>query len=306
MLLLCTVFWGASFPLAKTWLNASPDCPGNELLKVLTLSLVRLILGFGLLALWQPGLFTQPSRRAHLLGAMMGALIFAGNTLSTLGLDQTTPALAAFLTSLASPLVPLVGWVLFRSRVRGVTLLGLALGVVGMAVLSIRPEESWLPRGGESLLLLATLLYALDIVLLDRWGRAESSAHFTIAAMTTNLGLSLVLTLALAAAGPGLAPWGAWIVEAAGRPDWSLSLALLALFPTVLAFHWMNAYQPRVPAARAALLYLLEPLWATFLAILCGYDTWTGALLLGGALVLLGNVVAEAPRSMSRDHLQPT
>src|SRR5207249_3699519 len=131
------------------------------------------------------------------------------------------------------------------------TVLGLALGAVGMMILSIRPEESWLPRGGETWLMLATLLYALDIVLLDRWGRAHPSAHFTVAAMVSNLGLSVTLVLGVAATGPGLAAWGAWITEALWRPDWIFSLVLLAVLPTVLAFHWMNVYQPRVPAARA-------------------------------------------------------
>jgi drug/metabolite transporter (DMT)-like permease len=236
---------------------------------------------------------------------VLGVLIFGGNVLSVWGLELTTPAVAAFLTALASPLVPLMGWVLFGVRVARWTLAGLALGMLGVAVLSNVSGESWLPGDGETWLLMATLLYALDIVLLDYWGRTESSAHFTGAALCTNLGLSFVLVLVVAVSGPGLAAWGNWIAEAARRPGWGLSLLLLTLLPTVLAFHWMNVYQPRVPAARAALLYLLEPLWATGLAIVWGHDTLTTALLAGGGLVLLGNLVAEAPKRAGRDYFQP-
>jgi hypothetical protein len=70
-------------------------------------------------------------------------------------------------------------------------------------------------------------------------------------------------------------------------------VVVLTLLPTVLSFHWMNTYQPQVSAGRAALIYLTEPLFAACFSIPAGLDTLTGRLLLGGALVLLGNVLVE-------------
>ena len=95
------------------------------------------------------------------------------------------------------------------------------------------------------------------------------------------------------------------------RPAVLRDLALLVLLPTVLAFHWMNRYQPRVSAGRAALIYLLEPVFAAAFSVMWGHDELTGRLFLGGGLILAGNLLIEVPywlrqwrsRAASRDGL---
>jgi drug/metabolite transporter (DMT)-like permease len=76
---------------------------------------------------------------------------------------------------------------------------------------------------------------------------------------------------------------------------------LLTLLSTILATHLMNTYQPRVPASRAALIYLLEPVFAAALSVAVGHDAVTGRLLLGGALILGGNALVELPLWIRRD-----
>jgi drug/metabolite transporter (DMT)-like permease len=44
---------------------------------------------------------------------------------------------------------------------------------------------------------------------------------------------------------------------------------------------------------RAAILYGLEPIWATFLAIYLDMAEFTFWLILGGSLLLIGNLIAE-------------
>jgi drug/metabolite transporter (DMT)-like permease len=70
---------------------------------------------------------------------------------------------------------------------------------------------------------------------------------------------------------------------------------MLTVFCSVLAFHWMMTYQPRVAAARAALIYLLEPVFASCFSILWGLDDLTLRLLLGGGLIMGGNLLVELP-----------
>jgi len=72
-------------------------------------------------------------------------------------------------------------------------------------------------------------------------------------------------------------------------------LGLLTLLCTVLPFHWFNVYQPRVPASRAALIYLLEPVFASLFSLLWGHDTLALPLLVGGGLILAGNALVEVP-----------
>ena len=79
----------------------------------------------------------------------------------------------------------------------------------------------------------------------------------------------------------------------APRTAWSV--VALATLPTAVAFHWMNSYQPLVPASRAALIYLLEAVFAAAFSVMLGIDKLTARLVLGGALIIAGNVLVEVP-----------
>jgi drug/metabolite transporter (DMT)-like permease len=98
-----------------------------------------------------------------------------------------------------------------------------------------------------------------------------------------------------AAAGPGLATWLDWLATMLLQPAVLRDVLALTLLSTVLATYLMSTYQPRVSASRAALIYLLEPVFASTLSVLIGHDAVTGRLLLGGSLILGGNAVAELP-----------
>ena len=58
----------------------------------------------------------------------------------------------------------------------------------------------------------------------------------------------------------------------------------------------MNSYQPLVPPSRAALIYLLEPVFASVVSVWWGYEELSTALVLGGVLILTGNLLVELPR----------
>jgi drug/metabolite transporter (DMT)-like permease len=58
----------------------------------------------------------------------------------------------------------------------------------------------------------------------------------------------------------------------------------------------MNVYQPKVAASRAALIYLLEPVWAALFSLIWGHDSFSSYLIAGGILILVGNLIVEVPR----------
>jgi drug/metabolite transporter (DMT)-like permease len=68
----------------------------------------------------------------------------------------------------------------------------------------------------------------------------------------------------------------------------------------------MNTYQPQVSPSRAALIYLLEPVFSSVFSVWLGYDQVTVPLLLGGGLILAGNLLVEVPGWLrSRPIAQP-
>jgi drug/metabolite transporter (DMT)-like permease len=79
----------------------------------------------------------------------------------------------------------------------------------------------------------------------------------------------------------------------------------LTLFCTIGAFTIMNTWQPRITATEAGLIYCLEPLFASFMALFlpglfshwAGFaypsETLTANLLVGGGLITAANVLIQ-------------
>ena len=55
----------------------------------------------------------------------------------------------------------------------------------------------------------------------------------------------------------------------------------------------VNMYQKHMDPVRAAILYALEPVWATLLAITMDLTEFTFWLVVGGSALLIGNLIAE-------------
>jgi drug/metabolite transporter (DMT)-like permease len=101
---------------------------------------------------------------------------------------------------------------------------------------------------------------------------------------------------------------------------WVLGLmAILVVCCTLVAFVLMNRWQPVLPAPEAGLIYAAEPVFASIFALFVpawisslsgiAYDNerLTGALLGGGGLITLANVLVQmrAAQLSRRDTVRP-
>jgi drug/metabolite transporter (DMT)-like permease len=301
MLVVVCLLWGLSFPWMKDWQTASAGCPGGGLFAALVMISLRTLLSLVLIGVFQPRLFTDATRSEHLTGAALGAAFSLGFLFQAWGLAHTSPALSAFFTSLSSAWVPLLAWLYFRDAVAPLTLVGLTVGLTGTAVLGVRLDEGgvWL-GGGEALTLLASVIFAGQLLMLDRLGRRVRSTRMTVGFFGAAACLALSAALVVAAAGPGVRVSLDWTAVMLSTPATLRNLLCMAALPTALAMHWMNTYQPRVPATRAALIYLLEPVFASFFSVWWEHDALTLPLVFGGGLILAGNLLVELPRWLLR------
>lgn len=295
MLVVVTFLWGLSFPLTKYWQNRVQACPGGDILTSVTLIAVRTALAFLIFGLFRPRLLIAPTLREHSFGFIIGVANFTGFALQVVGLSTTTPALTAFLTSLSSAWVPVIVFVLFRSTLPAVTLLGLILGIGGTAVLGLEGDEGWTFNTGAWLSFLSSILFAVEILLLDRLGRRGRPGHLTAGFMIGTWLPAMLLGAAWAWTGAGIALWATWTIDMLSDPASLGDIILLTIFCSVLTSHWLVIYQPRVPAGRAVLIYLLEPVFAAMISMVLGHDQLTIYLIVGGTLILLGNLLAELP-----------
>jgi len=296
MLVVACACWGTFFSLAKNWMGAANEtCPGGPLVGSLTLLGIRPILALSVFAIVRPGLFLQPTRREWLLGASLGLLNFAGNVLQVWGLSSASPAVSGFFTSMASLWVPVIALVVLRMPVAGATWLGLALGVAGLAALGIDTSQGFSLGQGEVLTATSSLVFAMVILGLDRAGRRVRSEQFALPLIAIGGLPGLPLAAGISAYQSGLDAWIDWLGTMLSDPSLLRDVVLLTLFSTVIGTYLLTTFQPRVPASRAALIYLLEPLFAAVISVLMGHDQVTLRLLVGGLLILGGNVLAAAP-----------
>ncbi|HQR30533.1 MAG TPA: DMT family transporter [Anaeromyxobacteraceae bacterium] len=273
-LLLLTLVWGTTFTLVKRVLDAGTS-PGAFL--SLRFGLATAVLA----AIW---LLRRPRRTPGLLrdGGMLGLAMFAGFALQTFGLRFTTPARSGFITGLAVVIVPLIARFLQGRRVGGPAWTGVVLAVVGLGMLT-RPfdgDASAAVRLGDLLTLGCAFAYAFQII----WTSEFSPRHSLVSLTLVQIAVTFAGSLALLAFEP---------VRIVPSAELAGTVAFTGLVMTVGAFFVMNWAQRHTTAVRAAIIYALEPPAAAVFSHLVTGEVLPAVGLAGGALILLGIVVAE-------------
>ena len=72
-----------------------------------------------------------------------------------------------------------------------------------------------------------------------------------------------------------------------------LPLLCLGLIGSLFALLLLNLLQRFLHPVQAAIIYALEPVWATIFALGLGMTSWTGWIAVGGGALLIGNLMVE-------------
>lgn len=249
----------------------------------------RLALGLPLFWLWlalekggDQGPLPLRSRPANWLEAGLLALagLFFALDLAAWhsSLGYTSVANATLLANNAPIFVALGAWLLWRERPTRAFLIGLALSVVGCALLSrggFKPGQSTLL--GDGLALLTGVFYSGYFLTVKRL-----RARFTTAAIMTwsaMVGAALLLPAAWASEG---------VLLPASLAGWLVVLAL-ALFSHVGGQSLITYAMAQLPAGFSALTLLIQPVGAAIFAWIL-FGEALGPLQLAGGLVVLAGI----------------
>ena len=211
-------------------------------------------------------------------GVLTGALLGAGYALQTAGLERTSVSSTGFITGLYVVLTPVLALILFRDRLGRAATGGVALAVVGLALLSGVHGGSFV---GDLLVLAGAAVYSLQIVLMERFAPRYDAIAFTLVEMLAAFAGLLAVAVA---AGQLHVPHG-WTVWGA--------LLVTGVFASALAFLAQTWAQRRTSATRTALAFSLEPVWAAFFGITLAGDTLGVFGVLGCAVIMAGILLAE-------------
>lgn len=277
-----TLLWGASFTVIKDALDVVPP----HLLVALRFGTAALVLAF-----LNPRAVLRPAPGAMRSSLFLGVLLWGGYAFQTWGLASTTPSRSAFITSTAVLLVPGVAFLALRVRPsRGVGF-GVLLATAGLWWLT-QPGAGGFGRG-ESLTAFCALCYAAHIVALGHL--APNFRSLPLATLQLGVVAACAACATLVFERPTLdLPLRAWA-----------AIGFLGVFCSAIAVLVQTWAQRRIPAARAALLFALEPVFAATIAGIALGERLTPGELLGGALVVAGVLVAEGvDRGISRKALE--
>jgi drug/metabolite transporter (DMT)-like permease len=223
----------------------------------------------------------QSLRRADLQGGTLSGLLLAGGFwLQAEGLRWTSAGSSAFLTCAGILLTAFWAWLLVREKPGARLALGLAIAIVGAALLSLR---SGLTLGrGEALTLAGAALFALQIVAVSRFVH-----HANPVALVAVQSFVMAVVL-LPFAGPPNTLFGAL-----HGPDlWRF--AYLALAGSCVAQLLQVVAQRALSAGRIGLLSALEPVFALVFALTLGAERFEARWWLGAGLILAAVVLVES------------
>lgn len=272
VLVLITIVWGATFLVTKVTLRLIG--PFTYLGLCYTVATLALVLIFH-------RRLRRVTRVELLSGLLIGVVLFAGYAFQTLGLQWTTVSKTGFITGMYVPMVPLFARLFLRQRVAGSALLGVALSVTGLFLLSLNKQFNLSFGPGEWLVLGAAVSFALQIVLISKFAPSVDAINLAI----IQLALTAVLSfLAVPLNHEPIAPPPAlaWLPI--------ILLGTLDMAFTLLAMNWIQQF---VSSTRATLIYALEPMWAAFFGVLLAGDVLSLAAWIGCLCIFLGMIAGR-------------
>lgn len=272
LLVLATLFWGATFPVMK---DAIAEVP------VLCFLWIRFALAALLLALLAGRRLKTLGWQGVKFGLLLGVLLFLSYLFQTFGLERTTSSNAGFLTGLNVVWVPLLAGPLLRKPPAPAARIGVVMALTGLFLLTW--HTPWRLNPGDALVFICSIFVALHVLGLDAWTEGFDGLSLTCVQITT-----------MAVLGLG----GSLVFDPLSWPDaWSgnliVALLITAVLATVFTFWAMTSFQRLTTPTRAALIYTLEPVFAAIFSVWLHGDRLGFVGWCGGALIVLGMISAE-------------
>jgi len=240
------------------------------------------------------------TRREVEQGIVLAIFGVGGILLQMDGLAYTDVSISAFLTQGYCLFIPL--WIALADR-RWPALkvfLSTFLVVAGVAVLAKLNFQALKLGRGEIETLVASLLFTGQILCLENPRYAANHPENFSTVMFLSMALLCVPLVCMTA------PGAAACARAYASPPACGFLTILVVFCTLIAYTMMNRWQKFVTATEAGLIYCIEPVIASVMALFVPaiFSSWAGIhysnerltarLFIGGGLITAANVLLQS------------
>lgn len=272
LLALATGFWSISYYFSRVCF---------EELEVLNLNAFRFLSAFAVLAVIYRRRLRALSRDTLRFGAAVGAALVLTYIVATYGVKYTSLSNAGFISCLAVIITPLIELAVFRKRPEKKLAAALLLCILGLALMTLGDGFGF--AIGDLLCLLCSVAYAVDIVITDRAVMRKTVDPIGMSVVEIGVTGVVFLLLSCAFEHPRLPQspqvWGAAL--------------FLGVFCSGIAFVIQTTQQKHTTAARVALIFTLEPVFAAIVAFFLAQERLSLRAYLGAGLMLASILLVE-------------
>lgn len=270
LIALIAITWGSSYLMMKVGLESIPP---------FSLMALRFGIAFICIAIVFAKKLKSTTLRILKKSAIIGGLLFGIFSFLLHGMETTTASNAGFLISTAVVLVPVINSILRHRLPEKKIIIGVAITIVGIALLSLQESLGFHP--GDILCLGGAFMYSLQILFTDRFTREDDPLligiwQLAFAALYATICTIIFETPTLPSSG---AEWGA-VLE-------------LAIICSAFCFVLQPVAQAHTTPEHTALLFSLEPVSSAAFAFVFLHEVLNLQGTLGAILVLCGVIFAS-------------
>jgi drug/metabolite transporter (DMT)-like permease len=276
-LLTCAFFWGITFVVVK---NTLAD------ISVFAYLAARFTLGALPMAWIYRRDLRKLSRRDIGGGGLLGLCMFGGYAFQTAGIARTTPSKAGFITGFSVVLIPIFLAMVWRRKITAWAWGGALASFAGLYFLTVPRQGIADLNHGDLLVMGCAVLYALQIIFIERYSATCSIAALSFFQVILTAGLSMLAIPVFHAFG-----WETFHIHFSSQMVFGVLVT--AIFTTAIAYPLLVWAQRHTSATNTALILAAEPVFAAITSFFMLHERLGARALVGAGLILAGIVVAE-------------
>lgn len=281
-----TFIWGSTFFMAKEVVSQTP--PINYLsTRFLIASLLLILISY-------KQKFDANSIKG---GIILGSMLYGGFLFQAAGLLYTSASKSGFVTGVTVIIVPFFSYFINRSKIINEHILAIFLATIGFTFITL-PEKNESINIGDILTLIGTIFWAFHITFTGVWVQHAPSKGLMLGQIVTAaifFNLSKIIFPILSTSFPMLEKLSilasnSWPVD---NYKMILQLIYLGTIATILTLFAQTFAQKYVTPTRAAIIFSLEPAFASIMAYIFAGEQISWRTILGGILIVIAILVSE-------------
>lgn len=270
-LIVVTIIWGGGFVVSDIALDTLTP------FQILT---GRFFIGTVLLFPLSVKSLKRISKAEIKAGIILGAFLFSGFALQTVGLQYTTLSKNAFLTATNVVIVPFIAFVIYKKKMSPQGVAGAIVAVIGAGVLSL--NESFSLGVGDTLTLACAVCFAFQIFLTGEYVKRYSVMALNFFQIATAFVMSAVGLLCTKGT-----------VNIQANTDGILAVVYLGVGSTTITYLLQTVSQRYVDETKSAVILSMEAVFGTIFSIILLHEMVTIKMIIGCALIFGAVLISE-------------